>query len=176
MGDNRKDKDEVLDGLAERVVALAQALGGDLHRIRLEADGETVEVEWYPPQMRRLVTPPGVAVPAAAAVASASVGEAVSTGNGHAAAPAAEPVAVDERLVPVTAPVVGTFYRAAQPGGPPFVVEGDSVEEGQTVAIVEAMKIMNQIAAPVAGRVARVAAPDGEIVEFDQPLLYLEPV
>lgn len=162
MGDNHnKDEDEVLDGLAERVVALAQALGGDLHRIRLEADGETVEVEWYPPQMRRLVTPPGVAVPSAVVA---------SGGNGHADA------LVDDGLVPVTAPVVGMFYRAAQPGGPPFVVEGDAVEEGQTVAIVEAMKIMNQIAAPVAGRVVRVVAPDGEIVEFDQPLLYLEPV
>ena len=167
MGDNQKaEKDEVAEALAERVVALAQALGGDLHRIRLEADGETVEVEWYPPQLRRLVTPPGVAVPSAAVA---------SVGNGQAAAAADEAVA-DEGLVAVTAPVVGTFYRAAQAGGPPFVEEGDTVEAGQTVAIVEAMKIMNQIAAPIAGRVARVAAPDGEIVEFDQPLLYLEPV
>lgn len=160
-----KDTVDGLEGLAQRAVALAQALGGDIHRIRLEDDGETVEVEWYPPHMRRLVTPSGVVVPAAV--------ESTSRGNGHAAVPADEPVA--DGLVPVTAPVVGTFYRAAQPGGPPFVVEGDTVEEGQTVGIVEAMKIMNQIAAPVAGRVARVAAPDGEIVEFDQPLFYLEP-
>jgi acetyl-CoA carboxylase biotin carboxyl carrier protein len=76
---------------------------------------------------------------------------------------------------PILAPLVGTFYRSPQPGAKPFVEEGDLVEKGQTVAIVEAMKIMNQIQADRAGRVAQIMVQDGEWVEFQQVLMYLEP-
>ena len=76
----------------------------------------------------------------------------------------------------VIAPLVGTFYRASQPGAKPFVEEGDVVDEGQTVGIVEAMKLMNQVKADQAGRVAEIVATDGEWVEFEQVLMYLEPV
>ena len=73
-------------------------------------------------------------------------------------------------------PLVGTFYRAAQPGAKPFVEVGDVVEAGQTVAIVEAMKIMNQVTSEHGGRVAEILVGDGEWVEFHQVLMYLEPV
>jgi acetyl-CoA carboxylase biotin carboxyl carrier protein len=76
---------------------------------------------------------------------------------------------------PIVAPLVGTFYRSPQPGAKPFVEEGDLVEKGQTVAIVEAMKIMNQIQADRAGRVAQIMVQDAEWVEFQQVLIYLEP-
>ena len=76
---------------------------------------------------------------------------------------------------PIKAPLVGTFYRASQPGSPPFVSEGDVVEVGQTVGIVEAMKLMNQVQADQAGTVAEIAVEDGAWVEFEQVLIYLEP-
>jgi acetyl-CoA carboxylase biotin carboxyl carrier protein len=70
---------------------------------------------------------------------------------------------------------VGTFYRAPQPGAPAFVEEGDVVDEGQTVGIVEAMKLMNEVKADRGGTIAAFAATDGDWVEFEQPLVYLEP-
>ncbi|WP_433261199.1 acetyl-CoA carboxylase biotin carboxyl carrier protein [Actinosynnema sp. CS-041913] len=76
----------------------------------------------------------------------------------------------------VRAPLVGTFYRAPQPGAPPFVEVGDLVEAGRQVAIIEAMKLMNPITADRAGRVVEVLIGDGEPVEYGQPLLVLEPV
>ena len=75
---------------------------------------------------------------------------------------------------PIRAPLVGTFYRSSQPGAPPFVSEGDVVEVGQTVGIVEAMKLMNQVQADQAGTVAEIAVEDGAWVEFEQVLIYLE--
>jgi acetyl-CoA carboxylase biotin carboxyl carrier protein len=77
--------------------------------------------------------------------------------------------------VPVLAPLVGTFYRAAQPGAKAFVEKGDVVEIGQTVCIVEAMKLMNEVAAGEGGRVAEILVENGEPVEFEQVLMYLEP-
>jgi acetyl-CoA carboxylase biotin carboxyl carrier protein len=76
---------------------------------------------------------------------------------------------------PIKAPLVGTFYRASGPGADPYVKEGDVVEKGQTVAIVEAMKLMNQVQADESGKVAAIVANDGEWVEFEQVLMYLEP-
>jgi acetyl-CoA carboxylase biotin carboxyl carrier protein len=76
---------------------------------------------------------------------------------------------------PVTAPLVGTLYRAPQPGADPFVKEGDVVDAAQTVAIVEAMKLMNQVPAGVAGRVVEIVAQDGQWVEYEQVLMFIEP-
>ena len=73
----------------------------------------------------------------------------------------------------VVAPMVGTFYRAAEPGATPFVEVGDLVEPGQVIGIVEAMKLMNHITAEHAGKVAEVLVGNGEPVEFDQPLIAL---
>jgi acetyl-CoA carboxylase biotin carboxyl carrier protein len=80
-----------------------------------------------------------------------------------------------DNRVPVLAPLVGTFYGAAQPGAKPFVEVGSSVEPGQTVCIVEAMKMMNEVAAGEGGKVAEIAVENGEWVEFEQVLMYLEP-
>ena len=75
----------------------------------------------------------------------------------------------------VRSPVVGTFYRAPAPGEPPYVEVGDRVGAGQTVCIVEAMKLMNEIVADVAGEVVEVLAENAGGVEYDQPLFYLRP-
>jgi acetyl-CoA carboxylase biotin carboxyl carrier protein len=80
-----------------------------------------------------------------------------------------------DNRIPVLAPLVGTFYEAAQPGNKPFAAVGDVVEAGQTVCIVEAMKLMNEVAAAEGGKVAEICVANGDPVEFDQVLMYLEP-
>ncbi|MEJ1994060.1 MAG: acetyl-CoA carboxylase biotin carboxyl carrier protein [Limibacillus sp.] len=74
----------------------------------------------------------------------------------------------------VTSPMVGTAYCAAQPGTPAFVKVGDTVREGQTILIIEAMKVMNQIPAPRAGKVTQILVEDGQPVEFGEPLIVIE--
>jgi acetyl-CoA carboxylase biotin carboxyl carrier protein len=75
----------------------------------------------------------------------------------------------------VRSPVVGTFYRAPAPGEDPYVEVGDLVSAGQTLCIVEAMKLMNEIVADVSGEVVEVLAENAGGVEYDQPLFYLRP-
>ena len=74
----------------------------------------------------------------------------------------------------VTSPMVGTAYAAPEPGGPPFVRPGDQVKVGQTVMIIEAMKVMNPIKAPRSGTVTQVAVSDAQPVEFGEVLLVIE--
>ena len=71
--------------------------------------------------------------------------------------------------------MVGTFYRAPKPEDPPFVNEGDEVQVGQTVCLLEAMKLFNEIPSDVAGRVVRVLAENGAPVEYGQPLVLIDP-
>ena len=88
---------------------------------------------------------------------------------------AAQPEAAPEPAeTAITAPIVGTFYSAPTPGSEPFVQVGDYVEAGQTVGIIEAMKVMNNIDAEVSGRVAAVLAHNGQAVEYGQPLILLD--
>jgi acetyl-CoA carboxylase biotin carboxyl carrier protein len=90
--------------------------------------------------------------------------------------PATTPAADTTGLIPVEAPMVGTFYRAPAPGADPYVKEGDIVQKGTVVCIIEAMKLMNEIEAEVKGRVARILVENAQPVEFGQTLFLLEPV
>ena len=78
-------------------------------------------------------------------------------------------------LITVVAPMVGTFYRASAPDAAPYVSEGDVIEEGQALCIIEAMKLMNEIEAKVAGRIAKVLVENGQPVEYGQPLFLVAP-
>ena len=89
---------------------------------------------------------------------------------------AATPAADTTGLIPVEAPMVGTFYRAPAPGADPYVKEGDIVQKGTVVCIIEAMKLMNEIEAEVKGRVARILVENAQPVEFGQTLFLLEPL
>jgi len=91
-----------------------------------------------------------------------------------AAAPAAPPV--DPGVMRVEAPMVGTFYRAPSPGSPPFVEEGDAVAVGQTLCILEAMKLMNEVKAEQEGIVRRIVPQNAQSVEYGELLFELEPV
>jgi acetyl-CoA carboxylase biotin carboxyl carrier protein len=74
----------------------------------------------------------------------------------------------------ITAPMVGTFYAAPSPGAKPFVEIGDEIKVGQVLCVIEAMKMMNQIEADKAGRIASILARNGDPVEFGQPLFVIE--
>lgn len=96
-------------------------------------------------------------------------------------APVAAPVAAASPTAPaaaqagsVTSPMVGTAYTAPEPGAPPFVKVGDQVTEGQTVLIVEAMKVMNPIRAPHAGTVQQILVSDGQPVEFGEVIMVVQ--
>lgn len=133
-------------------------------------DNELVEMELEEPDFKIRLKKPGSAMPAAPmpmAYAPAPVAAA-------AAAPAAK--AVEEAgLVPIKSPIVGTFYRASSPDSDPFASEGTTVGKDTTVAIIEAMKIMNEIKAEVSGVIVKIMVENGDPVEYGQPLFMVRP-
>ena len=148
------------DDLIRRLAALLEETG--LSEIEYEAEGQRIRVG-------RSGGPDaaGSAEPAPPAAASAA-GPAPD-------APAGAPL--DAEAVPagaVTSPMVGTVYLAAEPGAPSLVKVGDKITEGQTLLIIEAMKVMNPLAAPHAGTVTQILVSDGQPVEFGEPLLIVD--
>src|SRR5437867_11820343 len=97
------------------------------------------------------------------------------TGGGAASAPPAAAAKADTHVA-ITSPMVGTFYRAPAPDADPYVEVGDSVEVGQTVCIVEAMKLMNEIESEVKGRIVEILVQNAQPVEFGQKLFLVEPI
>ena len=95
--------------------------------------------------------------------------------------PAAEPPAAvsapvpEEELHLVRSPIVGTYYESPSPGSPPFVKPGDTVEAGQVLCIVEAMKLMNEIEADVAGEIVKMLVKNGQPIEYGQELFAIRP-
>jgi acetyl-CoA carboxylase biotin carboxyl carrier protein len=79
------------------------------------------------------------------------------------------------RFVKVESPIVGTFYRKPSPDAEVFVKEGDSVSKGQTLCIVEAMKLMNEIESPTSGRIVKILSTEGQVVEFGEVLFLIDP-
>ena len=89
--------------------------------------------------------------------------------------PSSPPPLNDPKLLEIKSPMVGTFYRAPAPGEAPFVQPGDRVSTGQTVCIIEAMKLMNELESEVSGEVVEILAENGQPVEFDQVLMRVRP-
>jgi acetyl-CoA carboxylase biotin carboxyl carrier protein len=134
---------------------------GDL-RIRLKKPGVATVVAALPRPAAEIIVPGALpAAPAAAAPASASAPEADVRGG--------------EDLFLVKSPIVGTFYGSPSPGSEPFVKVGSYVEAGQTLCIVEAMKLMNEIESEATGEVLRIFAENGQPVEYGQPLFGIRP-
>ena len=118
--------------------------------------------------------PPMIQMPAQP-VAAAPPAEAAPAAK-PAAAPAAEPKAeAKKNLLEIKSPIVGTFYRSSSPDKPPFVKVGDSINVGDTVCIVEAMKLFNDIESEVAGTIVEVVVDDASPVEYDQVLFLVDP-
>lgn len=91
------------------------------------------------------------------------------------AVPESEETAVDDGLHQVLSPMVGTFYRASSPESDAFTKEGAAVKSGQTLCIIEAMKIMNEIPADIVGQVVDILVENGQPVEYNQPLFTIRP-
>ncbi len=110
--------------------------------------------------------PPATSAPVTAPAASAA--------DAAEEAPSLETNA-DAGLVPVTSPMVGTYYAASSPDSAPYIAQGDHINKGQVVGIVEAMKLMNEIESEVAGTIVRIVAENGMPVEFGSPLFMVQP-
>ena len=116
------------------------------------------------------------AAPAPAAlVAQAPVAQPQATAPTASAAPVAAPKADTSNYVTIKSPMIGTFYRSANPESPMFVEVGDSVIEGKVVCIIEAMKLFNEIESEVSGRIVKILVENATPVEYDQPLFLVEP-
>ena len=87
---------------------------------------------------------------------------------------AAPPTPAEQKWTAVTSPMVGTFYRAPAPDEPSFVEKGDTIRKGQTVCIIEAMKLMNEIEAEIAGQIMEITVANGEPVEYGQTLMWVK--
>lgn len=111
-----------------------------------------------------------------AVVTAAPAVSQVSASVPAASAPAPAVEAKEEKKsgTPITSPMVGTFYMAPSPDSAPFVTVGGSVKQGDVVCIIEAMKMMNEIKAEVAGKVVEICVEDGQPVEYGQVLMYVE--
>ncbi len=105
-----------------------------------------------------------------------SPGSRAPTGVAVAEQDAADEITVTSGIVRIESPMVGIFYRAPQPGAPPFVEVGDVVSTGQTLCLLEAMKLFNELKADAEGRVRSIHADNGQAVEFGTLLFELEPV
>ncbi len=126
------------------------------------------------------VPPPAVPLTTAPAVDAGIVERqsgAVSGSPGNASGGAAgiSPPAIEAKYETISSPMVGTFYRAVSPGEPPFVEVGDRISSNQTVCIIEAFKVMNEVEAEISGEVVEILVENGESVEFDQPLIRVKP-
>jgi acetyl-CoA carboxylase biotin carboxyl carrier protein len=155
--------DDEAPDLHDEVLALARSLPGELRRLTVRNGDRAIEVEWAPE-----APPAGVA-----GVAAPPAPPAQGAPGGGEVQPAGPPDAAAEVAATVRSPLVGTFYAAPSPGADPFVRVGDEVEPGQTLGIVEAMKLMNPIVADEAGVVTEVLVGDAESVEYGQVLMYL---
>ena len=137
--------------LGQELAELARSLSGPLHRLLVRSGNCEIEVEWHAPSTQVL-----------AGSAPAPLDDASGEGDG-------DPATV------VRSPLVGTYFAAPAPDAEPFVRPGDEVTTGQTLAIVEAMKMMNSVVAEEPGTVAEILVTNGQSVEFDQPLLMVRP-
>ncbi|MBI2678536.1 MAG: acetyl-CoA carboxylase biotin carboxyl carrier protein [Candidatus Koribacter versatilis] len=152
---NQKELKELIEFLIEKDIAEFELERGDV-KVRVKRAGEQTVVS-APPHMaftHHAPAPPPEAVASPAPLTTTQKAAAMA----------------DEGLHIVKSPIVGTYYESPSPGSPPFVKVGDSVEAGEALCIIEAMKLMNEIESDVAGEVVKKLAANGQPVEYGQPL------
>jgi acetyl-CoA carboxylase biotin carboxyl carrier protein len=155
---------ELMDALSERdIVEFELERGDEKVRIRRSDPGASGERAPY------VVVAPAMAGQDGAALPAANTPRAAPDSKQTAAVPPPESEA-DDALTRVQSPIVGTFYEAPGPDAGPFVAVGDSVEVGQVLCIIEAMKLMNEIEAEVAGVIEKRFVSNGQPVEYGEPL------
>lgn len=143
--------------------------------IELLEESNIAEIEIHEGEESVRISRQGAQMPAMAMMPPTNLIQAAPMAQAPAAA--AAPAAAEEALPSghvVKSPMVGTFYRSPSPSAPPFVKEGSTVSVGQTLCIIEAMKILNQIDSDAAGTIKQVLVENGQPVEYDQPLFIIE--
>lgn len=147
-----------------------------IQEFKLETEAGKVSLKKSSGVETVVVSQPAVQAPAAPAAAVPAVAapvEAAAVAEAPKAAPAA--AAEEANLHQIVSPMVGTFYKAPEPGKPPYVQVGDKVSKNTVVCIVEAMKLFNEIEAEVDGVIVKVLVEDGQLVEYGQPLFLVKP-
>ncbi|MBK1723356.1 acetyl-CoA carboxylase biotin carboxyl carrier protein [Thiocystis violacea] len=138
----------------------------DVAEIEIHEGEESVRISRHGSNAMPMYMPQGMPMPYGAPAAPAQAPSAAAKEDDDAEEDFAGTI--------VRSPMVGTFYRAPSPGSKPFVDEGHSVKAGDTLCIIEAMKILNQIECEQAGRVTRILVENGQPVEYNQPLFVIE--
>jgi acetyl-CoA carboxylase biotin carboxyl carrier protein len=157
---NQKEIKELIELLVEK----------DITEFELERGDMKVHVRRGSSATAVVHAPAIAAQPMTIAPAADSTLTSAPTAASPAASPPAIEIAKEEDLFIVKSPIVGTYYEAPSPGTPPFVKTGDPVKEGQVLCIIEAMKLMNEIEAEVAGVIVKMFAANGSPVEYGMPL------
>jgi len=130
------------------------------------------------PSLQTVTSPiaPTVSLPTVPPSSAIPTGPVESDFPGPTVTQAAPPASKDRgKLAEITSPMVGTFYRSPAPDEPPFVDVGDRIRKGQTVCIIEAMKLMNELEAEISGELIEILVQNGEPIEFGQPLMRVKP-
>jgi len=163
---NQKELRELIEFLIEKDISEFELERGDVKvRIKRGATEGNTSTPIQQPLPASLAAPP--ATPAIQPTTRANVSAPPAT--------VAPKVEVEEDLHLVKSPIVGTFYESPSPGSPPFVKIGDVVEEGQTLCIIEAMKLMNEIDSDVSGEIVKKLVANSQPVEYGQPLFAVRP-
>ena len=146
------------------------------HEVKLEMEDFKITIktaaDQIVPEQQTIVQhmPPIAAAPVAAApVATTPPAEAVTP------APATETPKEEEHLITVKSPIIGTFYRKPSPDKPTFVEIGSTVNQGDVLCVIEAMKLFNEIESEFSGKIVKILVDDSSPVEFDQPLFLIDP-
>jgi len=159
---NLKEIKELIQFLKDEDITEFELERGDV-RVRIKrGSGENAN-----PAPERIIAVHPAPIPAAVSVPMA--------GGEGAAAQSAQPSRTEETLHMLRSPMVGTYYESPSPGSPPFVKPGDTVEEGQVLCIVEAMKIMNEIESDFAGEIVQCLVKNGQPIEYGQDLFAIRP-
>lgn len=174
MTDDHTDLDRALAGARD----LAKRLDGtSVRRVCVTAGETRIEIDLEPAPAAQPGPYGGGELPAGGGAAlAAGPGPGLLVGPGARMSSGAFNAIGGDLRIPVLAPLVGTYYAQQQPGSPPFVEVGAVVDAGEVVCIVEAMKLMNEVAAPERGRVVEISVQNGDWVEYEQVLMVLEPV
>ncbi len=164
---NQKELKELIEFLIEKDIAEFELERGDV-KVRIKRGAEHVVAPAAPVTHFAVHTAPAAA-PEISASPTATVSAPASSES------ATPPPAAEPGLHTVHSPIVGTFYECPSPGSPPFVKPGDTVEVGQVLCIVEAMKLMNEIEADVAGEIVKKLVANGQPIEYGQELFVIRP-
>ena len=159
---NQKELKELIEFIIEKGIAEFELERGDV-KVKIKRASAAPPVAM--PDARYIAVHP-------AAVAAAQVSAPAQAELAASAPPAPEP---EEELHIVRSPIVGTFYESPSPGSPPFVKVGDSLEVGQVLCIVEAMKLMNEIECDVSGELVKKLVANGQPIEYGQELFTVRP-